>query len=167
MCTNTGSIDGCPRTSETVSARLSPVHDEWIEEARQFLLPATLADASFWDRWSAVRYLNDQYTERHRAESELVAELGPFVPARDHDMLIAGRERVAELRLALDRVGRRRVSASEFARAVSHFLRALEFWCAEIEAAVSRVEADALTPEAQRVLDHLVTSPRMRLPATA
>ena len=75
MYTNTCSIDGRLRTDETVSAALGPVHDEWIKEARQFLLPATSADASFWDRWSAVRYLNDQYTERHRAESELVSEL--------------------------------------------------------------------------------------------
>ena len=50
-------------------------------------------------------------------------------------MLIAGGERVAELRLTLDRVGRRRVTASEFARAVTDFLKALELWCAEIELA--------------------------------
>ncbi len=167
MSTNTCSINGRLRTDETVSARLSTTHDEWINEARQFLLPATAADAPFWDRWSAVRYLNDQYMDRYRAEQELVAELRPFIPVREHEMLTGGGERLVRLWLALDRVGRRRGTALEFARATSDLLKALELWCAEIEHAGSRVETDALPPEARRLLDHLVASPRMCSLATA
>jgi hypothetical protein len=161
MRTNVVPVVGRLLTDETVGAVLSATHDIWVEEARQFLLPATVSDAPFWERWSAVRYLNDQFIDRYDAERELLAELRPFVPVQRSEMLAMGGERVAELRLALDRVGRRRGTAAEFARAAAEFLGALELWCAELELAGSRVQLDALPPEAHRILGYLEGIPRM------
>jgi hypothetical protein len=162
MTANSCSIEGRLLASETVGALLSPAHDVWIEEAQQFLLPATAADAPFWDRWSAVRYLNDQYVDRHRAERDLVAELRPFVSSREFEMLLEGEARIAQLRLALDRVGRQRGTAVEFGYVAAELLRALELWCAEIELAGSHVAAEALPVEARQALDNLLVSSRMR-----
>jgi hypothetical protein len=160
--TSACSIDGRLPVDQTVSACFSPIHEEWIDEARRFLLPATVPNAPFWDRWSAVRYLNDQYLDRHRAERELVVAIRPFVTAREHEMLMAGEQRVAELRLKLDRVGRRRGTAAEFASAAAALLTALELWCAEIELATSRVAFDLLPPDTRQLLDHVVASARTR-----
>jgi hypothetical protein len=167
MRTNTAPGVGSLLTDETLSAMLSPAHDVWIEEARQFILPATFADTPFWERWSAVRYLNDQFLERFNAERMLLAELGPFVTTRETELFAVGGERVAELRLALDRVGRRRGTAVEFAIFAAAFLKALELWCAEIELATAYVQSDALPAEARRILGHLVTAPRLCCPASA
>ncbi len=139
----------------TLDAVLSPVHDAWVEEVRRFLIPATTPTAPFWDRWSVVRYLNDQFLERFGWERALVAELRPFVPQRDMDTLWTGAERVARLRLALDRIGRRRGTAGEFALVTDEFLKALQLWCAEIELVARRIERDALAEEGERILAHL------------
>ena len=139
----------------TLDAVLSPLHDAWVEEVRRFLIPATTPTAPFWDRWSVVRYLNDQFLERFGWERALLAELRPFVTQHDTDTLWVGAERVAQLRLALDRVGRRRGTAGEFALVTDEFLKALELWCAEIELAARRIERDALAAEGERILAHL------------
>jgi hypothetical protein len=147
-------------TDETLTAVLSPTHDVWIEDVRQLLLPATVPNAGFLDRWSAVRYLDDRFAERFNTERALMAELLPFVTAREASMLEAGAGRVAGLHLALDRIGCRRGTAAEFARATAEFLKALELWCAQFELAAARVRPAALTAEGQRVLGQL-TAPIM------
>ena len=155
------------RTDETLSAVLSPTHEVWIEEARQLLVPAVARDATFWERWSAVRYLNDQFLERFNAERALVVELRPFVTAREMEMLVVGGERVAGLRLELDRVGRRGGTAAQFAPLIAEFLKALEPWWTEIELAAARVQPAALPSEARRYLSCLEASPRMLCRAPA
>lgn len=134
---------------------LGPLHETWVEEARCFLDPGSCSSAPFWDRWSVVRYLNDQFPARFTLEHELVRELKPFIGRHHAEALEAGAERLAKLRLALDRLGRRRGTAAEFAPLVEEFLLALELWCAEIELAVRAVERDDLPAEGRRLLGHL------------
>lgn len=143
------------QADETLDLVLSPTHDAWVEEARQLLVPAATPDAPFWDRWSVVRYLNDQFLERFKVERALVSEIRPFVTIHEMDRLEAGGERVARLHLALDRIGRRRGTAAEFAAMTTEFLKALELWCAEIELAGGRVHRDTLPVEARRMLEQL------------
>jgi hypothetical protein len=82
------------------------------------------------------------------------------MPTVEFDMLVAGGQRVAELRITLDRVGRRRGTASEFGNTAAELLKALELWCAEVELATSRVNLDVLLPEARRELDHFLAFSR-------
>ena len=143
------------QAEETLDTVLGPTHDAWIEEARQLLVPATTPVAPFWDRWSVVRYLDDQFLARFRVERALLGELRPFITVREMDRLESGGERVARLHLALDQIGRRRGTAAEFASVTTEFLKALELWCVEIELAGARVRRDTLSVEAQRMLEHL------------
>jgi hypothetical protein len=143
------------QAEETLDAVLGPTHDAWIEEARQLLVPATTPVAPFWDRWSVVRYLDDQFLARFRVERALLSELRPFVTIHEMDRLESGGEQVARLQLALDRIGRRRGTAAEFAALTTEFLQALELWCVEIELAGARVHRDTLPADAQRMLEHL------------
>jgi len=149
--------DALPRTLDTV---LSPLHDAWVEEARRFLDPAATAAPPFWDRWSVVRYLNDQFQARFALERALIEELRPFLQVHHMDAIAAGEERVARLRLGLDRLGRRRGTAAEFAYMTGEFLTALELWCAEIELAVGHIEPGDLPEEGARILAHLESAVR-------
>lgn len=131
---------------------LSPLHEAWVAEARWFLDPASSAAAPFWDRWSVVRYLNDQFPARFELQRALLREARPSLEQRHLDAIDSGAERLTRLRLALDRIGRRRGTAAEFAPIVEEFLAALELWCAEIELAVRNLNRDQLNEEAGRVL---------------
>lgn len=72
-----------PQREELLAPALSRAHKVWIKEAREFLRPVTFDTASFWDRWTAVRYLADQFQGQYRRECALVDELRPFLaPAR-------------------------------------------------------------------------------------
>ena len=140
---------------ELLDAVLAPVHDEWLEEVRRVLVPATTPNAPFWDRWSAVRYLNDLFLARLRLERGLVADLRPFVPAARMAALEEAGDRLTRLYLALDQLGRRRGTAAAFAGVTDRFLEALGRWCAEIEIAASWVSAGELGNEARRIVARL------------
>jgi hypothetical protein len=71
------------------------------------------------------------------------------------DAIEAGAERVARLQLGLDRTGRRRGTAAEFAPLVEEFLLTLELWCAEIELATRRIGRGDLPQPAAKALAHL------------
>lgn len=144
-----------PEGVASLDAVLSPMHDGWVEEVRRFLVPATTPDAPFWDRWSAVRYLNDQFLAHFTMQRTLLAELRPLTQPHHLDGIDAGAERVARLRLGLDRIGRRRGTAAEFALMADELLAALEQWCAEIELAVRHVDAEHLPDNVARILAHL------------
>jgi hypothetical protein len=141
-----------PEGAATLDAVLSPVHDGWVEQVRLFLIPATTSDAPFWDRWSAVRYLNDQFLTHFALQRTLLTELRPLIGPHQLDGIEAGAERVARLRLGLDRIGRRRGTAAEFALMADELLAALELWCAEIELAVRHVDAGHLPEDGARIL---------------
>jgi hypothetical protein len=141
-----------PEGVVSLDALLSPMHDGWVEEVRRFLVPATTPNAPFWDRWSAVRYLNDQFLAHFTMQRTLLAELRPLIQPHHLDGIEAGTERVARLRLSLDRIGRRRGTAAEFALMADELLAALELWCAEIESAVRHVDAEHLPEDGARIL---------------
>ncbi|HEX6617357.1 MAG TPA: hypothetical protein VF046_13725 [Gemmatimonadales bacterium] len=145
--TQSDAIDGTP-----LQQVLSPLHEAWITEARWFLDPASHASAPFWDRWSVVRYLNDQFPARFDLQRILVRELRPSLEPRHIEAIDGGAERLTRLRLALDRIGRRRGTAAEFAPIVEEFLAALELWCAEVELAVRNLDRGQLSQEGRQVL---------------
>jgi hypothetical protein len=149
-----------PATREPLDAVLGPAHDLWVEEVRRFLTPAATPSAPFWDRWSVVRYLNDQFQEHYRTEVAFVEELRSFAQPLVLERLRATSDRVARLRLALDRIGRRRGTAAEFSAMGEEFLKALELWCAEIEAVAHRIRVDDLTEDGRRLLELLEAAHR-------
>jgi hypothetical protein len=134
---------------------LQPVHLAWIENARRFLDPALEPDADFWTRWAAIRYLTDDFRERYRLERELVEELRPFLSSEVAERLAREGDRVFRRRLDLDRIGRRRGMASEFAAGTGQLLDQLTRWCAEIEIAARGIRREVLPAEGAEVLAHL------------
>jgi hypothetical protein len=142
---------------------LRGVHEAWVQEARRFLDPAMESAADFWTRWAAVRYLDDEFRDRYDLERGLLAELRPFLAPVTAERLAREGDRVFQLRLELDRVGRRRGTAAEVADAARALLEQLVLWLAEIELGVDGLTRDMLAPEGGSLLAHLEAA----RPATA
>ena len=49
-----------------LSCKLRDLHRRWMDETSQWLIPALAPDADFWNGWSAVRYINDQFDRQYR-----------------------------------------------------------------------------------------------------
>jgi hypothetical protein len=152
-----GSID------ETLDAVLAPTHDAWIEEARQLLAPAAAPGAPMWERWPAVRWLSEGFLRRFLAERALLNELRPHLTVREDEMIGVGEDRIAQLRLVLDRLARRRGNTAEFAALAQGFMQALEMWCAEIELAARRIHCRYLSRDARRLLHDVEAASAVQL----
>jgi hypothetical protein len=138
--------------AQTLGPVLRAAHDIWIREAGSFLSPIIRPGAPFWDRWTAVRYLADQFMSQYRRERALVDELRPFLPPETAERLIGDGDRILQLQEQLDEVGRRRGTARTVAAIGREVLRSLRSWCAELEAAAGRLRRDLLPEEGNRLL---------------
>jgi hypothetical protein len=140
---------------ETLDTVLAPSHDVWIEEARNLLASASSPGAPDEERWSVVRWLNDRFLRRFLAERALMNELRPHLTVREDEMIGTGEDRIAQIRLVLDRLARRRGSAAEFAALAQGLIQALEMWCAECELALRRIHCRYLSRHARRLLEEV------------
>jgi hypothetical protein len=147
---------------EPLETALRPVHEAWLEEAQHLLLPALEENADFWTRWAAVRYLSDEFQERYRLERAFADELRPLIRPASAQRLDQEGDRVRQLRLELDRMGRRRGTAAEFAGATRRLLEQLGLWCAEEELAARRITRDTLSQEGARLLRRLEANLQLR-----
>jgi hypothetical protein len=131
---------------------LRAAHKLWIREANRFLLPIMVREGPFWERWTAVRYLADQFMGQYHRERALLAEVHPFLPSDAAERLTLDCERLGRLQCELDRVGRRRGTAhtvSVLSRELLHLLRS---WCADIEEAAGQIPRDLLPEEGNRLV---------------
>ena len=135
-----------PNTTSFLGAELPGFHRLWITEARRFLAPALESGADFWTRWAAVRYLSDDFRERHAMELVLMHRLRPVLAEDVAARLVTGGDGVFHLRLEADRIGRRRGTAKEFAEGVAALLERLETWLAEIERAAAELTPGSSMP---------------------
>jgi hypothetical protein len=70
-------------------------------------------------------------------------------------VLEAAEARVAQLHLALDRIGRKASTAAQLAAMTAELLEALELWCTEVEVACKTVHLDTLPEEGRQAVKHL------------
>ena len=131
---------------------LRGAHKIWIAETASYLTPVIVREAPFWERWTAVRYLADEFIAQYRLERALLEELRPFLPSGVADTLLGDGERVEQLQQELDRIGRRRGTARKVSVAARLLLDSVRAWCADIESAARDVDRAELPKEAQRVL---------------
>lgn len=139
----------------TLSPILRAAHDGWIDETESYLTPIIVPEASFWERWTAVRYVADQFAHQHRRESELLHELRPLLDPTVAEGLISQGDRVGQLRRELDRVGRRRGTRRTVAVAAGALLDALRNWCGQVEAAAGGIPREVLSDRAKGMLERL------------
>ncbi len=142
----------------TVESVLAPIHDRWLNEIRRFLDPATSSTAGFWDRWTAIRYLADQFRDHFKLERALLVSVASLLPAADARRLTGQASEVERMLSGLDCVGRRRGTGQVVAEEAHRLIEEIAVWCAELELATSGLRCDALPAEASRVLEHVTSS---------
>jgi len=124
-----------------VHGSLRGFHRLWIAETCRVLQPALRAETDFWSRWAAVRNLSGGFRERFWIERRLLEQLRPRLPDPVATRLAAQGEQVYSLHLDLDRGGRRRGAAPEFAALAEALLNELGRWLGDIERAAVEMPA--------------------------
>jgi hypothetical protein len=142
-------------TRDGLGPVLQAAHRIWIAQTDRYLAPITVPRASFWERWTAVRYLADEFLAQYRRECKLLEELRSFLPSGVADTLLEKAERLGQLQQDLDRIGRRRGTAATVSGAARLLLELLRAWCTDIEVAAGHIVSSGLPEEAQRVLAEL------------
>ena len=145
----------------SVGQLLEAVHGEWLRETHTALDPAVAADSSLWDRWTAARYLGDQFDLRLQRERELVLLLQPLLPGPSAGSLLARAERLDEMRRQLSELGRRKDTAAEMTELTPSFLSLLETWCRQLEGAAGPLRVADLAEGAGATLESLAVTARL------
>ncbi|MEA2722948.1 MAG: hypothetical protein QOH59_719 [Gemmatimonadales bacterium] len=140
------------RGSDTLGTSFNVAHDNWMADGDRFLLPIANADASFSERWAAMRYVDDQLLHRFQVQRVLVEELHAFLTPEMNERLGMQADRLTRLLRTFGRLGRQRESARELARTTRELLEALRLWYAEIELAAGGIRWDDVGREGIRLL---------------
>jgi len=127
------------RSPDTLGRRFEDAHDSWMADADRFLLPVADANATFWERWAAVRYVEDQLLDRFQLERRLLDELRAFLAPEMKERLGMQVDRLRHLLADFRRLGRERTRARELAHTTRELLDGLRLWCAEIELAAGGI----------------------------
>ncbi len=128
------------RIAPPLDAKLHDLNRRWMEETSEWLTPALAPDADFWNGWSAVRYINDQFDRQYLRKCALVAAILPLLRPTDAFVLRAATVLLERARRDLDRIGRRQ-GATEAVRAVTwRFLQLLRTWLGQIECATQKAD---------------------------
>lgn len=143
------------RIAPPLDGKLRDLHRRWMEETSAWLTPALAPDADFWNGWSAVRYINDQFDRQYRRKCALVAAILPLLRPTDAFALCAATVLLERTRRDLDRTGRR-LAATEVVRALTwRFLQLLRAWLEQIEHATRKLTVGDLPAEGRRALAQL------------
>ena len=140
---------------DTLSPRFTIAHDNWMADGDRFLRPVADTDATFWERWAAMRYVEDQLLKRFQVERLLLGELRAFLTPEMNERLWMQADRLTRLLGTFGRLGRQRESARELAHTTRELLEALRLWYAEIELAAGGIQTTDLSREGIRLLAEL------------
>ena len=143
------------RVLDTLGTRFTNAHDTWMTDTDRYLLPVTNSDATFWERWAAIRYVQEQLLGRFRLERNLLEELRSFLTPEMKERLWMQADRLTRLLGEFDRLGRQRESARQLAHVARELIEALRLWYAEIEYAAGGVRRNDLSREGVQLLAEL------------
>jgi len=138
---------------QTLGDRLASRHDRWMADCDVALGPVTDRDATFLQRWAAIRYIGDTFPERFQLEQDLVEELHPFILPELRERLNMQMDRLLRLQQQLDALGHQRGTAREIARVAHEMVDALRLWYSDIEFAVGGLPLEDIGPRAVQLLD--------------
>ena len=138
-----------------LGATLREIHRRWMDESSEWLTPTLAPDADFWNGWSAVRYINDQFDRQYRRECALIAAILPLLRPSDAFILCATTVVLERTRRDLDQLGRRQGMTGAVAALAYRFLTLLRTWFAEIERVTEELSLHELPLDGRRALAQL------------
>lgn len=150
---------GCIMTNpqtDTVVAALRQTHWAWRKEIGEVLAPVRQPEVGVWERWRAARYLTGEFAPRLEREQQVLITLAERLPAEQSAHVWALGELLHFLCRHLCELGPMAQSGPAFAHAVDKLVRAFDFWCVEVEAALEGPGAGGLAPDIDRELEPLL-----------
>ena len=142
-------------TELMLESSLAATHDHWMAEVHQVLLPITRPEATFWERWDAVRFLAERFPDRLRLEQALAAKLHLLVSSDAATRLELQGERLCELYRQCTRLTQERGVARDLARRADNLLEAVRLWCAEFELAARDITESDVDEDVLRLLGRM------------
>jgi hypothetical protein len=139
-----------------IAPALQDAHWDWRKEVEDALDHVRMPETGVWERWAAVRYLMDQFLPRLERETQVLTRMADQLPDAQSGHIWALDELLQFLCRHLCELGTMPQCGPAFAEGVTKLLRALHFWCAEVDEAIRMVEQDELGPEATREFDSLL-----------
>lgn len=115
------------------------MHALWLAETRHAFAPAFTASATVWDRARAVTYLRERLIPRFRAEREAASGLTELLEPAAGSALHAAAAVVEVQYERLAWLASFHQKTAEFNAVASEFLRALEYWCSQLDVAADPV----------------------------
>jgi hypothetical protein len=140
----------------TFSASLQQAHWEWRKEVGEALARVRGPEAGVWERSAAVHYLMDQFAPRLEREAHVLTAVGDLLPADQSGRVWALGELLQFLCHHLCELAAMPQCGPAFATAVTKLIRALDFWCMEIEAGVRAAESAGLPSVVKEEFEELV-----------
>jgi hypothetical protein len=150
-----------------LSATLRHIHRRWMDETSEWLSPTLVPDADFWNGWSAVRFLNDQFDRQYRRTCALIGAILPLLPPTDAFILRARTVVLERTRRALDHFGRRQGMTKVVAALTYRFLKLLRTWFAEIERVTAELTLHEPWPDGFRALVRIRPLPQTAVKAVS
>jgi hypothetical protein len=141
-----------------LTAKLRHIHRRWMDETAEWLDPTLAPDADFWNGWSAVRYINDQFDRQYRRECALVAAILPLLQPADAFSLCAATVVLERTRRDLDQLGRRQGMIEAVRAVAGRFLMLLRSWVAEIDRVTEGLTLYDLSPEGRQAIAQLTAA---------
>jgi len=146
--------------SETTIHGLAPAlrdaHWEWRKEVEDSLDQVRMPETGVWERRAAVGYLMEQFVPRLERETHILTDMADRLPAAQSGHIWALGELLQFLCRHLCDLGTMPQYGPAFADGVTKLVRALHFWCAEVDEAIRTVEQDEVGCEATREFDSLL-----------
>jgi hypothetical protein len=151
---NGASMAAQTRSATTVADVLVPLHEQWLATVHRAIGPALLGTSTVWDRWTAVRYLRDEFAARFENERSLVRRI-PRLDREAFQRIEAGSDTLERLRVQVGLAGRHRHTGGLVMLLLQNLLELLVDWCKAVERAVACVPLASLPIEAVQVLTDL------------
>jgi hypothetical protein len=151
------------RPETRLGPMLQSLHAHLRAELEGVLLTACDPDAGLWDRWAAVRVLENELRPCLQAERELVEAVGDRLAHGAAEHLWTTGELLHALGLRLSELGRVPRSCPEFTSGAAKYRLAFDYWCRDIELYVgplasATVPGDVLARIAQLEEERAVTA---------
>ncbi len=138
----------------TVGSLLARSHDRSMTLCDQMLGPVMDPDATFVERWSALRFVSEQLQERCDREQKLLDELRTLLPPEVQVRLERQGDEVVRLRQDVELLAAARGTGHNLANAMQSLIQALRIWYAEIEFSLGELHRSDISPRAAELLNH-------------
>jgi hypothetical protein len=127
---------------------LRRLHDDWLGEVHAEIGAALMPQATPWDRFAAVRYLDTVFHLRLQRESGAVDSVAYVAAPRHGTALLATAQMLDLLRVEIGELSQSATSQPLVPTLLHAFVQQLEHWCADVEVALGWIRRDTLAPEA-------------------